>query len=219
MRRHHLAFALTLAFCLPLAAMAGDGDIDKVNGTARVEAGQHAGDVSTVNGAVRIGDNAVVQEASTVNGSVELGSHVQATSLETVNGAVTVGADSRIQHTIETVNGTIRLEHNADVGGKVSNVNGAIVLDAAHVGGGLGTVGGDIEVGAGSRVEGGILVDKPGGWFHWGESRPPHIVIGPHAVVQGTLDFRREVVLDVSDSAQIGPVKGATVKKFSGDQP
>jgi predicted acyltransferase (DUF342 family) len=219
MRRHHLAFALALAFCLPLAAMASDGDIDKVNGTARVEAGQHAGDVSTVNGAVRIGDNAVVREASTVNGSVELGSHVQAQSLDTVNGSVTVGGDSRVRDTIETVNGTIRLDRNADVGGRVSNVNGAIMLDAAHVAGGLGTVGGDITVGTGSRVEGGILVDKPGGWFHFGDSRPPHVVIGPHAVVQGTLEFRREVVLEVSDSAQIGPVKGATPVKFSGEQP
>jgi len=219
MRRHHLAFTLALAFCLPLAALAGDGDIDKINGTARVEAGQHAGDVSTVNGAVRIGDNATVREASTVNGAVELGRHVQAESLGTVNGSVTVGSDSRIRDKIEAVNGTIRLNHNADVGGRVSNVNGAILLDDAHVAGGLGTVGGDITVGAGSRVEGGILVDKPGGWFHFGDSRPPHIVIGPHAVVQGTLDFRREVVLEVSDSAQIGPVKGATPVKFSGAQP
>ncbi|MEI7035398.1 hypothetical protein [Fulvimonas yonginensis] len=218
MRRHHLAFALALAFCLPLAAVAGDDDIDKVNGTARVEAGQHAGDVSTVNGAVRVGDNATVREASTVNGSIELGTHVQAASVGTVNGAVTVGADSRIQGKVEAVNGSIRLARNVDVGGRVSNVNGQIALDGAHVAGGLETVGGDIEVGAGSRVEGGILVDKPGGWFHF-EGRPPHVVIGPHAVVQGTLEFRRDVVLEVSDSAQIGPVKGATPVKFSGDRP
>jgi DUF4097 and DUF4098 domain-containing protein YvlB len=219
MRRHHLAFALALAFCLPLAAMAGDGDIDKVNGTARVEAGQTAGDVSTVNGAVRVGDNATVRDASTVNGSVELGAHAQAQSLGTVNGSITLGADSRVHGKIEAVNGAIRLGHNADVGGRVSNVNGAITLDTAHVAGGLGTVGGDIDVGEGSRVEGGILVEKPGGWFHFGDSRPPHIVIGPHAVVQGTLEFRCEVVLQVSDSAQIGKVVGATPVKFSGAQP
>lgn len=219
MRRHHLAFALALAFCLPLAAMAGDNDIDKVNGTARVEAGQQAGDVSTVNGAVRIGDNATVREASTVNGAIELGTHVQAASLDTVNGSVSVGDDSRIRGKIEAVNGTIRLDHNADVGGRVSNVNGAIVLDAAHVAGGLGTVGGDITVGAGSHVEGGILVDKNNSWFHFGSERVPHIVIGPHAVVQGPLEFRREVLLQVSDSAQIGPVKGARVVKFSGATP
>lgn len=219
MRRHHLAFALALAFCLPLAAMAGDGDIDKVNGTAHVEAGQTAGDVSTVNGAVRVGDNATVRDASTVNGSVELGAHAQAQSLGTVNGGITMGHDSRVQGKIEAVNGTIRLGRKADVGGRVSNVNGTISLDAAHVAGGLGTVGGDIDVGADSRVEGGILVDKPGGWFHFGDARLPHITIGPHAVVQGTLEFRRKVVLEVSDSAQIGKVVGATPVQFSGERP
>jgi hypothetical protein len=91
------------------------------------------------------------------------------------------------------------------------------VLDAAHVAGGIGTVSGDITVGANSRVEGGILVDKSHSWFS--NSHTPVIVIGPHAVVQGTLEFKREVVLKVSDSAQIGPVKGATAVKFSGATP
>ena len=130
--------------------------------------------------------------------------------VNTVNGAVTLGAGSRVSGDVEAVNGSIRLAKGADVGGKTSNVNGAISLDAAHVGGGLATVSGDITVGANSRVEGGILVDKPSGWFNWSHQREPHIVIGPHAVVQGTLEFRRDVVLEVSDSAQIGTVKGAT---------
>ncbi len=107
-----------------------------------------------------------------------------------------------------------------DVAGKTSTVNGSITLNAAHVGGGIQTTNGDITVGANSRVEGGILVDKPGGWFNWNtNNRLPHVVIGPHAVVQGPLEFRREVVLQVSDTAQIGPVKGATPVKFSGDMP
>lgn len=216
MRRNALVFALALV--LPFAAAAQD-NIDKVNGAVQVDAGQHAGNVSTVNGAVRIGDHAIVQEASTVNGAVELAAHAQASKVDTVNGAVSLGEASHVSGTVETVNGSIRLSRDADVGGKTSNVNGAITLDAAHVGGGLDTVSGDITVGANSRVEGGILVEKPGGWFNGGHHREPHIVIGPHAVVQGTLEFHRDVVLEVSDSAQIGTVKGATPVKFSGDQP
>ncbi|WP_017463311.1 hypothetical protein [Dyella ginsengisoli] len=212
------ALALALALVVPLAASAQDS-IDKVNGSVHVEAGQQVGDASTVNGSVHIEDGATVRKASTVNGSVELGDKAQASEVGTVNGAVTLGAGARVSGKIEAVNGAIRLAKDADVGGRVSNVNGAISLDDAHVGGGLGTVSGDITVGADSRVEGGILVDKPGGWFHWGNRRPPHVVIGPHAVVQGTLEFRRDVVLQVSDSAQIGPVKGATPVKFSGDTP
>ncbi|HEX5305156.1 MAG TPA: hypothetical protein VFW82_03610 [Dyella sp.] len=217
MRRTLLAFALALAV-VPLAAAAQD-NIDKVNGSIHVEAGQPVGDASTVNGAVHVDDGASVRKASTVNGAVELGDKAQAGEIGMVNGAVSLGKSARVTGKVETVNGSIRLDKGAEVGGRASNVNGAITLDAAHVAGGLGTVGGDITVGADSRVEGGILVDQSGGWFHWGSSRPPHVVIGPHAVVQGTLEFRREVVLEVSDSAQIGPVKGATPVTFHGDTP
>ncbi|MHA6205859.1 hypothetical protein ACXU4B_15645 [Dyella soli] len=210
---------LGLALALPLTTLAADNDIDKVNGSVHVDAGQRAGNVSTVNGAVHIGDNAVVQKASTVNGSVEMGDRAQATAVDTVNGSVTLGSSGRISGAVDTTNGAIRLARGADVAGKVGNVNGSISLDGAHVAGGIQTVSGDINVGANSRVEGGILVDKPGGWFNWSNSHPPHVVIGPHAVVQGTLEFRREVVLQVSDTAQIGAVKGATPVKFSGDAP
>ncbi len=208
----------TLALGLPLLASARDGDIDKVNGSVHVETGQQAGDVSTVNGAVRIDDGAIVHKASTVNGAVELGDKAQASSLGTVNGAVTLGHGSKVSGEVSAVNGSIRLGEGAEVQGKLGNVNGSITLENAHVGGGIETVGGDITIGANSHVEGGILVDKPGGWFHF-NSRTPEVVIGPHAVVQGTLEFKREVVLKVSDSAQIGPVKGATVVHFSGANP
>jgi hypothetical protein len=212
--------ALALGLGLPPLASAGDNDIDKVNGSVQVAAGQQVGDVSTVNGAVHVGDGASVHEASTVNGEVELGDKAQATELGTVNGAISLGGASRVSGKVNAVNGSIHLARGAEIGGRLENVNGAIVLDGAHVAGGIGTVGGDITVGADSHVEGGILVDKPNnGWFHWGSDRKPVIVIGPHAVVQGTLEFRRDVVLKVSDSAQIGPVKGATVERFHGDAP
>ena len=209
---------VALACGLPALANASNNNIDKVNGSVQVDAGQQVGDVSTVNGAVRIADGAAVRKASTVNGSVSLGDKAQASELGTVNGAITLGRDSHVSGEVSAVNGHIRLAAGADVGGRLDNVNGGIELDAAHVAGGIRTVSGDIEVGANSRVEGGILVDKPSGWFHF-NGRAPLVVIGPHAVVQGTLEFKREVVLKVSDSAQIGPVKGAAVVKFSGANP
>jgi hypothetical protein len=210
----HLLIALALA--LPLAAVASD--IDKVNGDIRVDAGQTAGELSTVNGDITLADGASARKADTVNGGITLGERATVGSVNTVNGGIELQAGAKVNGEIEAVNGRIELARGAEVSGHVSNVNGRIELDAAHVAGGLETVDGDIDVGADSRVEGGILVEKPnGGWFH--HSRTPHIVIGPHAVVQGTLDFRREVVLQVSDSAQIGPVKGATPVKFSGAQP
>ena len=161
---------------------------------------------------------ATVEEADTVNGSIELGDRARASSLETVNGAISMGKSTQVAGKVSAVNGSIQLAEGADVGGKLENVNGTIKLDAAHVAGGIETVAGDITVGANSHVEGGILVDKVHGWFHGG-NRNPAIIIGPHAVVTGTLEFRREVELKVSDSAQIGPVKGATAVKFSGATP
>ncbi len=218
---HHISRTLllaTLVLGLPGLVMAQNGDIDKVNGSVLVEAGQSAGDVSTVNGSVHINADAHVRDASTVNGSIQLGDHATADALDTVNGSISLGANSRVKGSAASVNGRMQLGPGAEVGGKLHNVNGTITLDRAHVGGGIATVSGNITVGADSRVEGGILVDKLTGWFHW-NTTPPLIVIGPHAVVQGTLEFRRAVVLKVSDSAQIGPVQGATVVKFSGATP
>ena len=207
--------AFTFALLLPLAAAAQD--IDKVNGTVEVSPGQHAGDVRSVNGSVHIGDGAVVQGASTVNGSVDLGMSAQASALRTVNGHVALGAGSRVSGNVKTTNGAISMDDRADVAGSASSVNGRISLIHSHVGGGIETATGDIMVGEGSRVENGIIVDEQHG-SNW-SNHNPHVVIGPHAIVSGTLDFRREVQLDVSDSAQIGPVKGARVNTFHGAAP
>jgi hypothetical protein len=210
MRLLILAFAL-----LPLSTMAQD--IDKLNGAAEVGPGQHVGNVHSVNGSVHIADGAVVQSAGTVNGSVDLGANAQAGKLETVNGHLDLGENSRVSGSIETTNGGISLDSHADVAGSATTTNGSIRLDDAHVGAGLETTSGDITVGEGSRVEGGILINEVHGWSS--SNREPRVVIGPHAIVTGTLEFRRPVELYVSDSAQIGPVKGATANTFHGASP
>ncbi|PZQ16283.1 MAG: hypothetical protein DI564_06500 [Rhodanobacter denitrificans] len=212
--------AFTIALLLSCSALAADGgDISKVNGSVRVEANKTAGEVSTVNGSIRIEDGARIESAETVNGSITLTVDTVADSLSTVNGSIQVGERSRITESVEAVNGRIHLDRGADVGGAVSNVNGEIRLDGARVGGGIKTVSGNLVIGADSQVSGGVLIEKPSGWFKPDTSRKPRVVIGPRAVVDGTLEFRREVDLYVSDSARIGPVSGATPKTFSGDQP
>ncbi|HEX5105784.1 MAG TPA: hypothetical protein VFV87_18325, partial [Pirellulaceae bacterium] len=108
------------------------------------------------------------------------------------------------------------------VTGRLGNVNGAIRLDAAHVGGGITTVNGNIDIGANSRVEGGIVMEKSSSSFFnfsWGKRSMPRVVIGPGATVDGTLRFEREVELYVSETAKIGPVQGAEPVKFSGNEP
>lgn len=221
MHRTLVLSAILLSLCVAGSAFARGVDVDKINGSIQIESGQQAGDLSTVNGSIRIADGASAQKVSTVNGGIDIGDRASADSLKTVNGGIQLGAGAKVAKTVEAVNGSVQLGKGADIAGHVSNVNGRFTLDAAHIGGGIETVGGDIEIGADSRVERGILVDKQHDWFNWFNwgNRKPRIVIGPHAVVEGTLEFRREVDLFVSDSAKIGTVTGATPQKFPGDHP
>jgi DUF4097 and DUF4098 domain-containing protein YvlB len=205
---------------LALPVLAEDADIDKVNGSIRVAASERAGDLSTVNGSIRVAEKATVGKIETVNGSISLEDEVAASDIDNVNGAISLGERARVAGRIESVNGAITLQKGTDVSGDVENVNGKITLAAAHVAGGIRTSSGDIEIGADSRVDKGIHVAKPSGeWFRFGKSDVPRIVIGPGAVVKGTLRFEREVELYVSDKATIGPVEGAKAVKFSGAEP
>lgn len=200
-------------------AFAAGDDISKVNSSITAQAGNEYGDLSTVNGSVTVEDGAVAESVETVNGSVRVRDRAAVESAETVNGSITLGADVTVAEAVSTVNGAISIERGGRVGGKVETVNGRIELDATEVGNGLSTVNGDITVGADSVVRGGILIEKPkGSWFS-SKSRPPRVVIGPNAVVEGVLDFRREVELYVHDSAKVGQIKGATAQKFSGATP
>ena len=211
--------AIFVSGLLALGTLAACGGGSSINGDVSVAAGQTAGDVATVNGSVNVGDGATVGGAMTVNGGVTLGANVTAKSVKTVNGEVRLGEAAKVSGGVLSVNGALTLEKGADVSGKIANVNGDIQLTTAHVGGGITTINGDIEVGRDSRVEGGIHVDKPDFSGDMKNTRVPRIVIGPGAVVQGPLLFERAVKLYVSDSAQIGPVEGATPELFSGEQP
>ena len=221
-------------------ALAAPPDISQVNGTISVDASQQAGDVSTTNGSIHIGARASVADVHSVNGGITVEDGASATSVETVNGGIHLQRDVRINGAVSTVNGAVQLnaaraasvttvngsvtlDPSADVSGRVTTVNGAVHVNASHVGGGIETVAHDIDIGADSRVEGGILVRKrEESWIRqWfpEHNLPPRIVIGPGAVVTGTLRFQCPVKLYVSDHARIGAVEGATAIAFSGEQP
>ncbi len=193
-----------------------------INGSIHVSAGTPGGEGSTINGSIRADDNAQLSGGHTVNGGISLGDHASATSLTTVNGGISLGEGAHVSETVTTVNGTLALRPGAQVGGRLANVNGTIILLAgATVNGGITTVNGNIDIGANSHVQGGIIVHKPStGFFHWwSDSDKPRVVIGPGAVVDGTMRFDRAVRLYVSETATIGQVTGATPVKFSGDHP
>jgi hypothetical protein len=213
--------ALILACAAGPVLAEDDGDYDKVMGSVHVGAGEHVNKATTVNGSVDIGSNAVVKHAETVNGSVTVHENATVDSVETVNGSITIDDGVHIAGKVGLVNGKISVGSGADVGGKLSSVNGAIRITAAHVGGGIETTNSNLTIGAGSRIEGGILYDETSdGWFSFfGKPNVPRIIIEPGAIVKGTLEFRRSVELYVSDHATIGTVKGATVHTFSGASP
>lgn len=225
MRQLRLVGVLVMLAAATGCDVAGNGDVtatdrgaSTVNGSIHVPAGLHSGTLGTVNGSIHIDDSAAVGSASTVNGSIDMGAKSSANSLSAVNGGVTLGTEARVSGGVTTVNGEMSLKNGADVGGALRNVNGHITLSGAHVAGGLRTVGGDIDIDGPSRVEGGIHVEKSGGWFNL-DTRKPRIVIGPGAVVDGELRFDRDVQLYVSDKATVGPITGATAVRFSGDHP
>ena len=213
---------LALATAAPLALAATDNSIDKVNGSIDAEAGQAYGSLETVNGSIRIGDGARTGTAETVNGSIKAGNDIHSRGLTTVNGSIHLGTHAQVGGDIETVNGGIFVDRGGRVAKDITTVNGAIGLVGTDLAGGIDTVNGDITVGVGSHVHGGIKVEKQNtNWLpiHIGKRTPPRIIIGPDAVVDGSLVFEREVKLYVHDTARIGRVTGATAVRFSGAQP
>ena len=215
-------FLAAIAMIVALSACGGsfDGDeSNKINGSIDVPAGKPPGAVATVNGSIHIDDNAAVTSATTVNGGVQLGDHATASSLSSVNGSITLGRGAHVSGSASSVNGALSLEDGADITGALSNVNGKITLTGAHVGGGIKTIDGSMDIGGASRVEGGILVEKPTSDLVQIIHNVPRIVIGPGATVQGDLRFEHPVQLFVSDKATIGTVTGATPIPFTGDTP
>lgn len=205
----------------PFVAAKGP-DIDKVNGSIRTEADAQYGTLETVNGSVDVASGVHADSASTVNGRIDVDANAVLGEVETVNGRIDLGPGVTIERDVSTVNGGIEIERGSRVFGKLETVNGTVDLDGTEIDGRIETVNSDITIGAGSVVRGGILVEKPQGNWLWGNNgkqKLPRIVIGPDAVVEGTLDFEREVELYVHATAKIGTVRGATAKTFSGATP
>jgi len=210
-----LAAALALSLSA-IPAFAADRDVDKVNGSITVEAGERYGDLATVNGSIKVGANARIRDAETVNGSIKIEDNVQAGGLSTVNGSIRVAEQVQMNDGVGTVNGSVFIDRGGNVRGGVETVNGAIGLVDTDVAGDIETVNGDLTVGAGSHVRGGIHYEKPNKTFFSLKQRDPRVVIGPNARVDGPLVFERKVDLYVHSSAVTGPISGATAVRYEG---
>ena len=208
---------LLFALALPSAYAAAQDDISKVNGAISVQANGQYRDLETVNGSVTVADGVTARDISTVNGAIRTGHRLQANSVETVNGSIRIGQDASVKKDVVAVNGSIYIDRGSQIGGDIETVNGAIGLVGAHVTGGVETVNGDITVGVDSQIHGNVVVRKPSLNISLSAPRKPKVIIGPHAIVRGKLNFEREVLLYVHTSAKVGEIIGATATAFSSD--
>ncbi|SIQ20798.1 DUF4097 family beta strand repeat-containing protein [Solilutibacter tolerans] len=220
-----------------VAAKSAVGNVDTVSGDIDLETGVRAGSVSTVSGDIDIdagvtaknvesvsGDiqgDADVQlgDAETVSGDIELGARGRAGSVQTVSGDIRFDNGGRLEST-ETVSGDVFINRDGRVARGVETVSGSVGLVASEVGGDIVTYTGDVTVGVGSHVRGGLTVRKPkknGGITIVNlrvKQDPPRIIIGPNARVDGALTFEHEVKLYVHRTARIGKITGATPVYF-----
>ncbi len=208
---------LLLALVLPCAPALANEGISKVNGSIHAESGQVYGDLDTVNGGINVDASAVTGDIETVNGGIRIGDNARTGGVSTVNGSVRIGREVIAAGDVETVNGSIFIDRSSQVEGELQTVNGSIGLVEARLDGSIETVNGDITVGVGSQVDGGIRVKKPSFSLSLTPGRKPRVIVGPNAVVNGSLVFDRDVTLYVHRSARIGPVSGAQAQPFDTD--
>lgn len=192
-------------------------NVSKVNGSISAEPGQRYGDLETVNGSIRVADGVEAGDIETVNGSIRIGTGARTGGIATVNGGVRLAPQVIARGSVETVNGGIFSDRRSQIQGSVATVNGGIGLVETRLDGDIQTVNGDITVGVGSTVGGGIHVKKPSFSLSLTPGRKPRIIVGPKAVVEGALQFERDVVLYVHRTAKIGPVSGAEPLSFDTD--
>lgn len=213
--------ARSLALLLALAAAAtpalAQEDISKVNGSITATSGQRYGDLDTVNGSIRVDDGVETGDIETVNGTIKVGEGARTGGIATVNGGVRLAGGVIARGNVTTVNGSIFADRRSRIEGRVETVNGGIGLVETQLAGDIETINGDVTVGVGSVVNGGIQIKKPSFSISFTPNRKPRVIIGPNAVVKGPLQFERDVLLYVHRSATTGPVSGATPVPFDTD--
>ena len=212
-----LSIPLLLGVLLATGPVCAQENISKVNGSIHAEAGQQYRDLETVNGSIKVAEGVQARQIETVNGSVTLGDRVHAHSVETVNGDIRLGRDVVITDDLESVNGSVFTDQGSRIGGSIETVNGNIGLVRTELARGIETINGDITVGIGSHVRGGVKVRKAKVNLSLTPQRKQRVIVGPGAVVDGPLDFEREVVLYVHATAKVGPISGATAQRYETD--
>lgn len=181
------------------------------------------GSLSTVNGTIRVGRNTRLGDAETVNGSIRIDNGSTVDDVNSVNGSIRLGEGVTVEGEVEVVNGKISIISGSKVADGVSNVNGEIELSGAEIGGTVATVNGDVTLRDRAVIQGDLLIEKPGGWGMNSNRRKPKVIVGPGSRIGGQIVLEREVELYISETADIGGVRGEMslddAIRFSGESP
>jgi len=208
--------------------------VSKISGDVQTQAGQQYGSLATVSGDIHVagkvqaksvhsvsGDitvdtDATVGDVATTSGELRIAESGKTGGLKSVSGSLALGRNVVVDGDVTSVSGNIFTDRGSRIAGDVTSVSGTIALVQTEVGGGIHFVSNDVTVGIGSHVKGGISLRKP---QFSSQDRPPRVVIGPNAVVDGPLDFELPVQLYVHSSAKTGKITGATPIAFSTPTP
>lgn len=206
---------LWLALAIAVPALAQE-DIGKVAGDVRTEVGRSYGSLSTVAGDIHVAANVQADSVDTVSGDLSADAGAKIDEANAVSGNIRLARNVVVDSDLNTVSGDIFADTGSRIGGDISSVTGNIGLVRTEVGGDVTFVAGDVTIGFGSHIKGRVHLKKPtNGSF----KRTPRVVIGPDAVVDGTLDFERPVTLYVHSSARTGAVSGAKAIAFDTPSP
>lgn len=214
------------------------GVIDTGSGDVFVETGAVTRNIDTGSGSVELAAGASSGRIDTGSGSVRLGADAQSGAIDTGSGSVQ-GADRvTIDGDVDTGSGSIELGAGSSVRGKIDSGSGSVDFNGVTVEGPIDTGSGDIslvdcqlrddlrttrgevKLEGSTRVDGDLIIRKSKCWgICWGDDQPTRVIIGAGASVAGEIRSERETELWVHETARIGKVSGAEVKRFSGERP
>jgi DUF4097 and DUF4098 domain-containing protein YvlB len=203
-----------------LSPGASSGRIDTGSGSVRMGADAQARVIDTGSGSIRLASGARTEAIDTGSGSIRGADRVLIDGdIDTGSGAVELGSGSTVRGNIDTGSGSVELT-GVIVEGKIDTGSGDITLIDCQLRDDLVSTRGEVKLEGSTHVGGDLIIRKSKCWgFCWGENEPTRVVVGAGASVAGEIRSERETELWVHQSARIGKVSGAEVKRFSGERP
>jgi hypothetical protein len=159
------------------------------------------------------------ENADTGSRSVRVPAGTAVGVIDTGSGSIELGAGSSVRGKIDSGSGSVDF-NGVTVEGPIDTGSGDISLVDCQLRDDLRTTRGEVKLEGSTRVDGDLIIRKSKCWgICWGDDQPTRVIIGAGASVAGEIRSERETELWVHETARIGKVSGAEVKRFSGERP